>query len=499
MKPLQSRLEAIQKLKPPTNQKGCKSFTGVANFVSIFCPELQKLLKPIYEPTKKDRLFIWGDEQQKAFEEIKKSLLSPLVLSMPDKRGRFWLYSDTSKHATGSALYQVQNRKPKLIAYASKRMPEAAKNYSITELEMCGLTINITSFAHLLKRVDFDAIVDHLAITHIMKSKMEPATNRIKRLLEIVSSYLFNLYYIKGKDMILSDFLSRQIEADSNPHEIIPISFNIRDVLQDNYHQLTTDTYNVQTRAQAKAQANIPTIPDAQPEKQKATPETTRLPIQAEERVKELKTPPSGITLQAPRNIGLPPDFMLPPIAVPPNDRLPPKPPNIGKTNPHRGPDLREDIEENSPHQEGIITEAYVAPDQSYLEQPQELIKLVNTSKFVQRHLPWQADINKILNVIKRKVLKGTHLPITIKEIQAGYLNSPFFKDLYRYLAQNIMPSKSHTRCKVETLAESFILLDSLLFKLITVPNKERARRAENCIDRSLSSIILVYLWDIKE
>ena len=155
---------------------------------------------------------------------------------MPDKRGRFLLYSDTSMHATGSALYQVQNGKPKLIAYASKKMPEAAKIYSITELEMCGLAINIASFAHLLKRVDFDTIVNHLAITHIMKSKMEPATNRIKRLLEILSSYSFNLYYIKGKDMILSDFLSRQIEDDSNPHKIISISFNIWDILQDNYH-----------------------------------------------------------------------------------------------------------------------------------------------------------------------------------------------------------------------------------------------------------------------
>ena len=56
---------------------------------------------------------------------------------------------------------------------------------------------------------------------------MEPATNRIKRLLEILSSYSLNLYYIKGKDMILSDFLSRQIKDDSSLHEIIPISFNI--------------------------------------------------------------------------------------------------------------------------------------------------------------------------------------------------------------------------------------------------------------------------------
>ena len=206
----------------------------MVNFVGIFYLELQTLLKPIYELTKKGRPFVWGDEQQKAFEKINSRWLKQPVLSMPDKRGRFLLYSDTSKYATGSLLYQVQDGKPKLIAFTSKRMPEVPRNYSITELEMCGLAINNASVAHLLNRVDFDAIVDNLAIMHIMKSKMEPATNRIKRLLEILSSYSFNLYYINGKDMILSDFLSRQIEDDSNLHEIIPISFNIREILQEN-------------------------------------------------------------------------------------------------------------------------------------------------------------------------------------------------------------------------------------------------------------------------
>ena len=105
-------------------------------------------------------------------------------------------------------LYQIQNGKPKLIACASKRLPEAAKSYSITELELCGLAINIASFAHLHKRVDFDAIVDHLALMHIIKSKVELATTRIKRLLVLISSYSFNVYYMKGKDMILTDFLS---------------------------------------------------------------------------------------------------------------------------------------------------------------------------------------------------------------------------------------------------------------------------------------------------
>ena len=70
-----------------------------------------------------------------AFEEIKSRLQKPSILHLPDNKGRFHLYSDTSKHATGSTLYQIQNGKLKLIAYVSKRLPEAANNYSITELK----------------------------------------------------------------------------------------------------------------------------------------------------------------------------------------------------------------------------------------------------------------------------------------------------------------------------------------------------------------------------
>ena len=132
----------------------------------------------------------------------------------------------------GNALHEFQDGKPRLIPYTSKRMPEAAKNYSITELEMYGLAINIATFSHLVRKVDFDALEDHLAIMHIMKSKMEPATNRIKRLLEVLSSYSINLYYIKGKDMVLNDFLSRQLGDKNDPHQIITISFNKKEMLR---------------------------------------------------------------------------------------------------------------------------------------------------------------------------------------------------------------------------------------------------------------------------
>ena len=88
------------------------------------------------------------------------------------------------------------------------------------------------------------------------------------------------------------------------------------------------------------------------------------------------------------------------PSVIPPS-----KPPNVDNvtTSPNLGPEPNVYFEENSPHQEGIIAVMYVAPDQSYLEQPQELTKLVNTSKVVQKYLLQQADINNILDIIKRK------------------------------------------------------------------------------------------------
>ena len=140
--PLKSRTEAINKIPTPRTPKQCKRFCGVVNYLSLFCPDLQKLLKPIVELTRKDRPFIWGEAQEKAFKEVKLRLLSPPVLHLPKAKGRFILYSDTSIEGTGSSLWQVQEGKPKLIGYASKTLPEACSRYSVTELETTGLLVS---------------------------------------------------------------------------------------------------------------------------------------------------------------------------------------------------------------------------------------------------------------------------------------------------------------------------------------------------------------------
>ena len=138
-------------------------------------------------------------------------------------------------------------------------------------------------------------------------------------------------------------------------------------------------------------------------------------------------------------------------------------------------------------------------PDKSCIQEPYELKDLIDSTKLVQKFLPKQTDIDKILDIMKRQVLKGTQ-PLTIKEIQAGYLSSAYFKDLYLFLSQNKLPSKRSTIKKVETLAESFVLLDSLLFKLVTTPEKETALLAipQICVDKIIALYMQVYSLDIK-
>ena len=87
MQPLRNRLEAIKILQPPKTAKGCRSFAGIVNFLRMFYPELQKLLKPTYDLSRKGRPFNWGKEQQDSFEEIKRRLIKPPVLHMPNTTG----------------------------------------------------------------------------------------------------------------------------------------------------------------------------------------------------------------------------------------------------------------------------------------------------------------------------------------------------------------------------------------------------------------------------
>ena len=130
------------------------------------------------------------------------------------------------------------------------------------------------------------------------------------------------------------------------------------------------------------------------------------------------------------------------------------------------------------------MSKTFQRPDKSFFQELKKLRDLVNKENIVHKYLPNQTDIDKILKVIQRKVLKGTHLPVEIKEIQAGYLHSSYFKDIYLYLSQNKLPSSKALIKRMEALTERYIPLDSLLFKI--APEKETTVLAvpEMCLER---------------
>ena len=274
---------------------------------------------------------------------------------------------------------------------------------------------------------------------------MEPATARIKRLLELISSYSFNLYYMKGKDMILSDFLSQQNNDDSNPNEIIPFLFDIYTILENILGNFSNDKYLIQIHSQAKS-SGIKLLeahgvekslnPNLRPEKQHTFPKQGNLERscigQGRARSKRKKTDlinqainrPSNLSQEIPgrtkietrktnsmhtTNNVVNNDPFIPDVPFHLDLLLRPKQNITHKQNSRNeqniSPNINFDFKENSPFQEGVMSGTFQRLDKSFFQNPKELGDLINKGNFIHKYLPKQTDIDKILEVIQRKVL----------------------------------------------------------------------------------------------
>ena len=164
---------------------------------------------------------------EKAFNEIKKLLVSLPVLKAPTPDGLFRLKSDTSREGVGGTLLQKQGDEWVVIGYHSKRLPKSAKNFDVTELEVTRLLVNIHGFMQLLHNRYFEVLVDCKAIEYMVKSKTESPTTRLKTLLLKLSEYIIELKYQKGSEMHTSDALSWLHNFTDTPDDkdVIPLNF----------------------------------------------------------------------------------------------------------------------------------------------------------------------------------------------------------------------------------------------------------------------------------
>ena len=233
--PLKDKCKAIRNLDSPKTLKQTRAFCGMVNFLSLILPDLRRLLIPIYDLQKKSKKFKWTDEAEKAFNDIKKLLINPLVLKAPTPDGLFCLESDTSQEGVGGTLLQKQGNEWVVIGYHSKRLPQSPKNFSVTELELTALLGNIHGVMQLLCNSYFEVLVDHKAIEYMIKSKTESPTTRLKTLLLKLSEYTIDLKYQKGSEMHTSDALSRLQNLTDMPDN--------KDVIPLNFLQLLTPNY----------------------------------------------------------------------------------------------------------------------------------------------------------------------------------------------------------------------------------------------------------------
>ena len=504
---------------------------------------MQTLLKPIVELTRKGRPFVWGQEQEKAFKEVKLRLINPPVLHLPKAEGRFILYSDTSVEGTGSSLWQMQGGKAKLIGYASETLPEACSRYSVTELEMTGLLVNVNLWKNLLKHREFDVAVDHVAVTQIMKAKTEPATTRIMRLLDRLSTYSFNLYYVKGRDMILADYLSRHRNKDLDSSELIQISFlclNVFRSLLETEHGL--EVYNIGTRSSTKASgekppevhgADKPLDPNLKPEHQSksklpsivGTKTSIKSPTKAQtpkrsprKSVTISEDPPEEIPVTSYEKDPLQdlgdtltdtPQVVTKPVSklFPPDDPITQmSPKSVLFSIPERDDERENKIENlrrkyrkalNPTPIEGIdvgdseevLDPQIRIPDQSDFELPPLLQDIVDPSKITHKFLPKQGEIDRLINQINKKLLRDTKLSMNVRDLRAAYLQSPQFRDIYLNLTQNKVPLGKGAAKRLEQNARNYLILDGLLFKIIEL--KDGRLDTVLCIPTSKVHILL--------
>ncbi len=489
---MQSKCDAIRRLKRPSNVRELRKFIGAVNFLSMYLPRLHTLLKPMYNLTRKPKqTFHWLETHQENFEKIKELLVKPPVLVLPSASGKLTLYSDTSRVATGASLWQTQDGVDRLIGYHSKSLPPAAQRYGISELELTGLYINIESFKHILKSTHFQAVVDHSALVTILKSKKEPPTLRMRKLIEKLSDYSFETAYQKGSSLVICDLLSRMcLPAEEDDFKVTPVACSGLNVIQtvDDTANATCRENEVQdtactgdealgrrvTRSMAKEQ-NINLAP--QQDMQHKRKRRIKTPL-ADSQPTTNNVPTNTADEQ---NIVQPPPPQLRPATELETLNQNTEAPLQGGSRTLVGSQLRTLGERDGlevplstviPRAVGLskdpenCQEMLIPPQEKLFQPPTPLFEDLSPSQVMCRHVPRQKEINKLLNVIRTKCLRDFAIPLKAKEIKYEQQRSPYFRAIYEYLASGTLPSKSRSARSVMKQSEQFLLIQGILFKI---------------------------------
>ena len=435
-------------MKAPKSVKECQTFCGMVNFLSTFCKMLRKLLIPIYELTKKHACFLWTDKHKKAFEEIKQLLVKPPVLRMVSGNGFFRLESDTSRTAARATLYQWQNNEWVLVGYHSKRLPDAVRNYGVTELELTGLLANIHGFEQKLNNNYFEAIVDHKAIDYLIKTKHEPTSTRLITLLDRLNRYTFDLKYLEGSKLKVSKALSRLYSEEKHKiSDVIPLNFLLHftdyqlhkesDHLANKFYAHKRTKLSAKTRRNYDRQAKHKPVDRYEPPKitKKANKAAAVAKVNERQYVAALQEIPiKSLT----RNEN--PLKKLERIDKPLTIKQDQQEKQVINT-------IREVLPE-------IYTPAHL------LIPPQDKLSLFR------KHIPKQQEIDALLKNLCKHMLHNLMANLDTKDLIESYTKSLRYREIYNYIADGRLPGNAITQKKIAGEAANYVVVNGLLFKI---------------------------------
>ena len=205
LKPDPEKIKAILAMQPPQSIQQLQSFNGMVNYLKRFSPVLSEIAEPLRKLQKSDTVWAWESEQQTAFEKTKTALTTLPVLAYFDKDKDHIIQTDASKTGLGAVL--LQEGQP--VVYASRTLTDTECRYSNIKRELLGVVFGLERLHHYTFGKPITVETDHQPLTSIWKKTIATSSPRLQRLLLRLAQYDVHIEYLRGKENVIADALSR--------------------------------------------------------------------------------------------------------------------------------------------------------------------------------------------------------------------------------------------------------------------------------------------------
>ncbi|GJS89547.1 putative reverse transcriptase domain-containing protein [Tanacetum coccineum] len=196
-----AKIEAIKNWASPTTPTEIRQFLGLSSYYRRFIKDFLKIGKSLTELTQKNRKYIWGEDQESAFQLLKQKLCEAPILALPEGNNDFVVYYDASHQGLGAVLMQRE----KVIAYASRQLKPHEENYTTHDLELGAVVFALKIWRHYLYGTKCTVFTDHKSLKHILDQK--ELNMRQRRWLELLADYDCEIRYHPRKANVVADAL----------------------------------------------------------------------------------------------------------------------------------------------------------------------------------------------------------------------------------------------------------------------------------------------------